>query len=195
MKKKSLWIALAVVAVVVVWGVSVYNSLVGKNETVVSSWSQVENQYQRRYDLVPNLVNTVKGYAEHEKGLLEGVVEARSKATSMTLDVESMTAEQLSEYLKVQNELGSAIKTSIVAIGEAYPDLKASNNFVELQAQLEGCENRIAVARKDFNEAVRGYNLKVKRFPSNILAGLFGFDQKAYFESKEAAAEAPVVAF
>ncbi len=195
MKKKSLWIALAVVAVVVVWGVSVYNSLVGKNETVVSSWSQVENQYQRRYDLVPNLVNTVKGYAEHEKGLLEGVVEARSKATSMTLDVESMTAEQLSEYLKVQNELGSAIKTSIVAIGEAYPDLKASNNFVELQAQLEGCENRIAVARKDFNEAVRGYNLKVKRFPSNILAGLFGFDQKAYFESNEAAAEAPVVAF
>lgn len=195
MKKKSLWIALAVVAVVVVWCVSVYNGLVSRNETVVSSWSQVENQYQRRYDLVPNLVNTVKGYAEHEKGLLEGVVEARSKATSMTLDVESMTAEQLSEYLKVQNELGSAIKTSIVAIGEAYPDLKASNNFVELQAQLEGCENRIAVARKDFNEAVRGYNLKVKRFPSNILAGLFGFDQKAYFESKEAAAEAPVVEF
>jgi LemA protein len=195
MKKKSLWIALAVVAVVVVWGVSVYNSLVSKNETVVSSWSQVENQYQRRYDLVPNLVNTVKGYAEHEKGLLEGVVEARAKATSMNLDVESMTQEQLSEYLKVQNELGSAIKTSIVAIGEAYPDLKASNNFVELQAQLEGCENRIAVARKDFNEVVRGYNLKVKRFPSNILAGLFGFDQKAYFESKEAAAEAPVVAF
>lgn len=195
MKKKGLWIALAAVAVVVVWGVSVYNSLVSKNETVVSSWSQVENQYQRRYDLVPNLVNTVKGYAEHEKGLLEGVVEARAKATSMNLDVESMTQEQLSEYLKVQNELGSAIKTSIVAIGEAYPDLKASNNFVELQAQLEGCENRIAVARKDFNEAVRGYNLKVKRFPSNILAGLFGFDQKAYFESNEAAAEAPVVAF
>ena len=195
MKKRNLWIALAVVAVVVVWGVSVYNGLVERNEKVVEKWSQVENQYQRRYDLVPNLVNTVKGYAEHEKGLLEGVVEARSKATSMTLDVESMTAEQLSEYLKVQNELGSAIKTSIVAIGEAYPDLKASNNFVELQAQLEGCENRIAVARKDFNEAVRGYNLKVKRFPSNILAGLFGFDQKAYFESNEAAAEAPVVAF
>lgn len=195
MKKKSLWIALAVVAVVVVWGVSVYNGLVERNEKVVEKWSQVENQYQRRYDLVPNLVNTVKGYAEHEKGLLEGVVEARSKATSMTLDVESMTAEQLSEYLKVQNELGSAIKTSIVAIGEAYPDLKASNNFVELQAQLEGCENRIAVARKDFNEAVRGYNLKVIRFPSNLVAGLFGFDQKAYFESKEAAAEAPVVAF
>ena len=195
MKKRNLWIALAVVAVVVVWGVSVYNGLVERNEKVVEKWSQVENQYQRRYDLVPNLVNTVKGYAEHEKGLLEGVVEARSKATSMTLDVESMTAEQLSEYLKVQNELGSAIKTSIVAIGEAYPDLKASNNFVELQAQLEGCENRIAVVRKDFNEAVRGYNLKVKRFPSNILAGLFGFDQKAYFESNEAAAEAPVVAF
>jgi LemA protein len=195
MKKRNLWIALAVVAVVVVWGVSVYNGLVERNEKVVERWSQVENQYQRRYDLVPNLVNTVKGYAEHEKGLLEGVVEARSKATSMTLDVESMTAEQLSEYLKVQNELGSAIKTSIVAIGEAYPDLKASNNFMELQAQLEGCENRIAVARKDFNEAVRGYNLKVKRFPSNIWAGLFGFDQKAYFESKEAAAEAPVVAF
>jgi LemA protein len=195
MKKRNLWIALAVVAVVVVWGVSVYNGLVERNEKVVERWSQVENQYQRRYDLVPNLVNTVKGYAEHEKGLLEGVVEARSKATSMTLDVESMTAEQLSEYLKVQNELGSAIKTSIVAIGEAYPDLKASNNFMELQAQLEGCENRIAVARKDFNEAVRGYNLKVKRFPSNLVAGLFGFDQKAYFESKEAAAEAPVVAF
>jgi LemA protein len=195
MKKRNLWIALAVVAVVAVWGVSVYNGLVERNEKVVERWSQVENQYQRRYDLVPNLVNTVKGYAEHEKGLLEGVVEARSKATSMTLDVESMTAEQLSEYLKVQNELGSAIKTSIVAIGEAYPDLKASNNFVELQAQLEGCENRIAVARKDFNEAVRGYNLKVKRFPSNLVAGLFGFDQKAYFESKEAAAEAPVVAF
>ena len=190
-----MWIILAVVAVVVVWCISCYNGLVTKEETVVEKWSQVENQYQRRYELIPNLMETVKGYAEHEKSTFEEVVAARAKATAISLDVESLTAEQLAEYQKAQNEFGAALKHSVVAIGEAYPELKANNNFMEFQAQLEGCENRIAVARKDFNEAVKGYNLKVKRFPSNLFAGLFGFEKRVYFESAQEAASAPVVAF
>lgn len=195
MKNKKTIIIAAVVAVVVLWAIGAYNGLVSKEEGVVEKWSQVENQYQRRYDLIPNLVNTVKGYAEHEKVTFEEVTAARAKATSMQLDVENLTEEQLADYLKAQNELGAAMKTSLLAIGEAYPDLKASNNFQELQAQLEGTENRIAVARKDFNQAVRNYNLKVKRFPSNLLAGLFGFDQRAYFESAEGAESVPSVEF
>ena len=194
MKNQGLWIALAAIAVVVVWGVSKYNGLVVSGEKVESAWSQVENQYQRRSDLIPNLVNTVKGYAAHEQSTLEEVVAARAKATQVSIDATSLTPEKLAEYQKVQGEVGSALGR-LMAISEAYPDLKANQNFMELQAQLEGTENRIAVARRDFNEAVKAYNLRTKRFPSNIIAGMFGFESKAYFEAVSGAEKAPVVEF
>ena len=194
MKNKGLWIVLAVVAVVVVWGISTYNGFVSRGEQVDNAWSQVENQYQRRLDLIPNLVNTVKGYAAHESQTFEAVVAARTKATQVVVDAENLTPEKLAEYNEAQNAVGSALGR-LMAIGEAYPELKASNNFMELQAQLEGTENRIAVARKDFNEAVRAYNVKTKRFPSNIIASMFDYQQKAYFESKAGADTAPVVSF
>ena len=185
---------MAAVAVVVVWGVSKYNGLVVSGEKVESAWSQVENQYQRRSDLIPNLVNTVKGYAAHEQSTLEEVVAARAKATQVSVDAQSLTPEKLAEYQKAQGEVGSALGR-LMAISEAYPDLKANQNFMELQAQLEGTENRIAVARRDFNEAVKAYNLRTKRFPSNIIAGMFGFESKAYFEAVSGAEKAPVVSF
>lgn len=194
MKNKGLWITLAVVAVVVVWGVSTYNGFVTRGEKVENAWSQVENQYQRRLDLIPNLVNTVKGYAAHEQQTFEAVVAARAQATQVVVDADSLTPEKLAEYNKAQGEVGAALGR-LMAIGEAYPELKASNNFMELQAQLEGTENRIAVARKDFNEAVRAYNVKTKRFPSNLIANLFGYDQKAYFDATAGAENAPVVEF
>ena len=185
---------LAVVAVVIVWGVSTYNGFVTRSEKVDNAWSQVENQYQRRLDLIPNLVNTVKGYAAHEQQTFEQVVEARAKATQVVVDAERLTAEQLAEYNEAQGAVGAALGR-LMAIGEAYPELKASNNFMELQAQLEGTENRIAVARKDFNEAVKAYNIKTKRFPSNLIANMFGYEAKAYFESKAGAESAPAVEF
>ena len=194
MKNKGLWIALAVVAVVAVWGVSKYNGFVGQGEKVENAWSQVENQYQRRADLIPNLVNTVKGYATHEQTTLDQVVEARAKATQLTVDASQLTPEALAAYNKAQGEVGAALGR-LMAIGEAYPELKANQNFLELQAQLEGCENRIAVARKDFNNAVRGYNVAIKRFPSNLVAQMFGFEAKGYFEAAEGAATAPKVEF
>ena len=194
MKNKGLWIVLAVVAVVIVWGVSTYNGFVTRSEKVDNAWSQVENQYQRRLDLIPNLVNTVKGYAAHEQQTFEQVVEARAKATQVVVDAERLTAEQLAEYNEAQGAVGAALGR-LMAIGEAYPELKASNNFMELQAQLEGTENRIAVARKDFNEAVKAYNIKTKRFPSNLIANMFGYEAKAYFESKAGAENAPAVEF
>ena len=193
MKKKS-WIIWAVVAVVVVWGVSTYNGLVTRSEKVDNAWSQVENQYQRRLDLIPNLVNTVKGYAAHEQQTFEAVVAARSKATQVVVDAENLTAEKLAEYNEAQGAVGAALGR-LMAIGEAYPELRASNNFMELQAQLEGTENRIAVARKDFNDAVRAYNVQTKRFPSNLIASMFDYQQKAYFESKAGAESAPAVTF
>ena len=194
MKNKGLWIVLAVVAAVVVWGISTYNGFVSRGEQVDNAWSQVENQYQRRLDLIPNLVNTVKGYAAHESQTFEAVVAARTKATQVVVDAENLTPEKLAEYNDAQNAVGSALGR-LMAIGEAYPELKASNNFMELQAQLEGTENRIAVARKDYNNAVRAFNVKTKRFPSNIIASMFDYQQKAYFESKAGAEEAPVVTF
>ena len=194
MKNKGLWIALAVIAVVAVWGVSKYNGFVGQGEKVENAWSQVENQYQRRADLIPNLVNTVKGYATHEQTTLDQVVEARAKATQLTVDASQLTPEALAAYNKAQGEVGAALGR-LMAIGEAYPELRASNNFMELQAQLEGTENRIAVARKDFNEAVRAYNVQTKRFPANLIASMFGYEQKAYFESKAGAESAPTVEF
>ncbi|MBQ5931813.1 MAG: LemA family protein [Tidjanibacter sp.] len=194
MKNKGLWIVLAVVAVVAVWGVSKYNGFVGRGEKVENAWSQVENQYQRRADLIPNLVNTVKGYATHEQTTLDQVVEARAKATQLTVDASQLTPEALAAYNKAQGEVGAALGR-LMAIGEAYPELKANQNFLELQAQLEGCENRIAVARKDFNDAVRGYNVAIKRFPSNLVAQMFGFEAKGYFEAAEGTATAPKVEF
>ncbi len=192
--KKRTWIILAVVAVVVVWGVGTYNGFVSSSERVDGAWSQVENQYQRRLDLIPNLVNTVKGYAAHEQQTFEAVVAARAQATQVVVSPEGLTPEKLAEFQSAQNAVGSALGR-LMAIGEAYPELKASNNFMELQAQLEGTENRIAVARKDFNEAVRAYNVKTKRFPSNLVASMFGYEQKAYFESAPAAQNAPTVEF
>ena len=192
--KKSLWIALAVVAVLVVWGYTIYSGLVEKEEAVHSAWSNVETQYQRRADLIPNLVNTVKGYAAHEKQTLSAVVEARSKATSMTVDADDLTPERLAAFQQAQEGVRSALGR-LIAIAENYPDLKANSNFQELQAQLEGTENRIAVARRDFNEATRAYNVSIRRFPANLVAGMLSFGQKPYFEANDGAAQAPEVAF
>ena len=194
MKNKGLWIALAVIAVVAVWGVSKYNGFVGQGEKVESAWSQVENQYQRRADLIPNLVNTVKGYAAHEKETLDAVVAARARATQVTVDAENLTPEMLQEYQKSQGEVGAALGR-LLAVAEAYPDLKANTNFLELQAQLEGTENRISVERRNFNEAAKDYNTSIRTVPRNILAGLFGFEKRPYFEAQEGVENVPVVQF
>ena len=171
-----------------------YNSLVEKQQAVDQSWAEVENQYQRRASLIPNLVNTVKGYAAHESQTLEKVTQARAAATSITISADNLNEETLAKYQQAQGELSQALK-SLLAVSEAYPDLKANQNFLELQAQLEGTENRIAVARKDFNAAAQQYNVSVRRFPANLVARMFGFGQKPYFESAEGAAAAPQVTF
>ena len=192
--KKSWIIVLAVVAVVVLWGVRGYNGLVTADEGVKTAWSQVENQYQRRSDLIPNLVNTVKGYAAHESETLESVVAARAKATQVTLDAENMTPEAISAYMSAQDEVSNALGR-LMMIREAYPDLKANQNFIELQAQLEGTENRISVERNRFNETARAYNTKIRKFPLSIVASIGGFEAKPYFEANEGAQNAPVVEF
>ncbi len=193
-KNLGLIITLAIVAVVLIWGVSGYNGLVSIDEGVQNKWADVETQYQRRADLIPNLVNTVKGYAAHEKETLEGVVKARSEATSVKIDPENMTAEQMAQYQKAQNGVSSALSRLLLVV-EKYPDLKANQNFLELQSQLEGTENRITVARRDFNGAAKEYNTAIRKFPKNILAGMFGFEKKAYFEAQEGAEKAPEVQF
>lgn len=192
--KKSVIIIIAVIAVLVIWGVSAYNGLISMEENVNGQWANVETQYQRRADLIPNLVNTVKGYATHEKETLEGVVAARSKATQITINPNDLTPEKLAEYQKAQGAVTSALGR-LLAVSERYPDLKANQNFLELQAQLEGTENRINVARKNFNDAAQAYNTAIRRFPKNIFAGLFGFDKKAYFEAEEGSQKAPKVEF
>ncbi|MBR4044635.1 MAG: LemA family protein [Bacteroidaceae bacterium] len=192
--KKSTIILIAVVAIAAIWGISAYNGLVKMDESVNTAWSNVENQYQRRADLIPNLVNTVKGYAAHEKETLEAVMAARSKATQMTVDADNLTPEKLQEYQKAQGEIGAALGR-LLAITENYPDLKANQNFMELQAQLEGTENRISVERRNFNEVARTYNTSIRTFPKNILAGMFGFDKRPYFEAEEGANKAPEVKF
>lgn len=171
-----------------------YNTMVEKQEAVTSQWGQVQNVYQRRADLIPNLVNTVKGYATHESQTLQAVVEARSKATQITVDPNDLTEEKLKEYQQAQGELGSALG-KLLAITENYPDLKANQNFLELQSQLEGTENRIAVERKKFNETVQDYNAYIRKFPQVIYAGWFGFSKKAYFEADAGAQKAPEVQF
>lgn len=194
MKKVTIIIIVAVVAIIAIWAVSGYNSLVGMDENVSNQWANVETQYQRRADLIPNLVNTVKGYAAHEKETLEGVIAARSQATQIKVDPTNLTPEKLAEYQKAQGQLATALG-KLLAITENYPDLKANQNFLELQAQLEGTENRINVARKNFNDAAKTYNTTIRRFPKNILAGMFGFDKRAYFEAAEGAEQAPQVQF
>lgn len=192
--KKSIIIIIAVVAVIVIWAVSMYNGLVTMDESVNSQWANVETQYQRRADLILNLVNTVKGYASHEKETLEGVVEARSKATQMQVNANDLTPEKLAEYQKAQGAVTSALG-KLLAITENYPDLKANQNFLELQAQLEGTENRINVARTNFNNAAQAYNTAIRRFPKSLFASMFGFDKHAYFEAAEGTETAPTVSF
>ena len=195
MKKLSIpVIIIAVVAVIAIMCVSAYNSLVSSEESVDTAWSQVENVYQRRADLIPNLVNTVKGYAAHEKETLEGVVSARAKATQMTIDPTNLTPEAIEKFQTAQGELGSALG-KLLAITENYPDLKANENFKELQAQLEGTENRIAVERKKFNETAQVYNTSIRKFPRSIVASMFGFERKPYFKAQEGAEQAPTVQF
>ena len=192
--KKSTIIVLVIVAVVAIWGITGYNGLVKADEALNTAWSNVENQYQRRADLIPNLVNTVKGYAEHEKETLDAVVAARTRATQVTVDAENLTPEKLQEYQKIQNEVGAALGR-LLAVAEAYPDLKANTNFLELQAQLEGTENRISVERRNFNEAAKSYNTSIRTFPRSILAGMFGFEKRPYFEAQKGMENAPVVQF
>jgi LemA protein len=194
MKKKSTIIVIAIVAVVAIWAVSAYNGLVNLDEGVANKWSDVETQYQRRADLIPNLVNTVKGYAAHEQETLESVVAARSQATQIKVDPENLTPEKLAEFQNAQDEVTSALG-KLLAITENYPDLKANQNFLELQAQLEGTENRINVARVNFNDATKKYNTAIRRFPKNILAGMFGFEKRSYFEAQDGAETAPQVQF
>lgn len=191
---KSTIIILAVVAVILVWGVSAYNSLVTQDETVSTEWANVQTQYQRRADLIPNLVNTVKGYAAHESQTLQDVVDARAKATQITLNVEDLTEENLRKYQAAQSELSKGLG-KLMAVAESYPDLKASENFSELQAQLEGTENRIAESRRLYNVAVKEYNVSVRRFPKTIIASICGFEKKAQFEADAAAQTAPTVEF
>ena len=194
MKNKSLWIVLGIVAVVLIWGVSAYNGLVTKEERVSSAWANVETVYQRRADLIPNLVNTVKGYAAHESQTLMEVAEARAKSTAISVDPSTATPEQMEAWMKAQSEVGSALGR-LIAISENYPDLKANQNFLELQKQLEGTENRISTERRKYNEEVRDYNVKLRRFPTNIIAGMFGFEKRVMFEAQEGADVAPVVVF
>lgn len=192
--KKTWIIIIAVLALLVIFSISSYNSLVSQEESVSTAWSNVENQYQRRADLIPNLVNTVKGYAAHEKETLDAVISARAKATQQTIDIDNLTPEKLQEYQKAQGEIGVALG-KLLAITENYPDLKANENFQTLQAQLEGTENRISVERRKFNETAKAYNTNIRRFPKNIIAGLFGFEKRPYFEAAEGSETAPEVKF
>ncbi len=196
MDKKLITIGaiVAFFAILIIWGVSSYNSLVSMDEAVGTSWGNVENQYQRRADLIPNLLNTVKGYAAHEKSTFQAVVDARSKATQMTISADNLTPEKIAAYQKAQGEVGAAL-SRLLAITEAYPDLKANQNFQELQAQLEGTENRISVERKRFNDTAKLYNTKIRKFPSNIIANMFGFEKRPYFEAEEGSNKAPKVEF
>lgn len=189
-------LALAIVAILAVSSLQScnYNSLVEKQQGVDQAWAEVENQYQRRSDLIPNLVATVKGYATHESETLEKVTEARAKATSITIDPANLTEENLARFQEAQNELTGALK-SLLAVTEAYPDLKANENFRDLQVQLEGTENRVTTARSRFTEVVADYNATIKKFPTVIYAGWFGFDAKPQFKAEAGASQAPKVEF
>ena len=195
---KKGYIVLIVIAVVILsiffWFRGSYNGMVSMSETVSSQWSNVENQYQRRLDLIPNLVNTVKGYAAHEQQTLEDVVNARAKATQTQINFDQLDEAAIKKINSTQGELSSAL-SRLMAISESYPDLKANQNFLELQAQLEGTENRIAVERRKFNESVKNYDAYIRQFPKNMIAGMFGFVPKPYFEATAGAENAPKVEF
>lgn len=184
----------AIVLIIFLWFRGSYNGMVNMSEGVSAQWSNVENQYQRRLDLIPNLVNTVKGYAAHEEQTLTDVVNARAKATQTQINFDQLDEASLQRLNRTQGELTSAL-SRLLAVSESYPDLKANQNFLELQAQLEGTENRIAVERRKFNEVVRNYNAYIRRFPKNIIAGMFGFTPKPYFEANTGAENAPKVQF
>ncbi len=183
-----------ILAAFVLWGVGAYNRMVKLDETVSEAWGQVENQYQRRYDLIPNLVNVVKGYASHEKETFEAVIQARSEAMKTNVTIDELNDQTMQEFQQAQGELSSMLGRLMVIV-EAYPELKANQNFLELQSQLEGTENRISVERMRFNEVVRNYNTTIRRFPGNIVAMIFGFGNKPYFKSEEGAEKAPTVSF
>lgn len=191
--KKSIWI-IVVLAIVALYAVGAYNGMVGSQEEATKSWANVQSAYQRRADLIPNLVETVKGYAKHEEETFKGVVEARAKATQITVDPENLTPEKLQEYQKAQGELGAALG-KLIAIQENYPELKANENFKDLQVQLEGTENRINEARNKFNNAVQEYNVTIRQFPKNLFAGIFGFKKMDKFEADADAQNAPKVKF
>jgi LemA protein len=179
---------------VVLWGTKVYNQMVTMQEGVTSQWGNVETQYQRRADLIPNFVNTVKGAAAFEQETLTRVIEARAKATQVTLDPTKMTAENMKQFVQAQGELSSALSRLMVVV-EQYPELKATQNYRDLQVELEGTENRISVERRKFNEVALSFNAYIKRFPANFIAGMFGFTARPYFESMEGAEKAPEVKF
>ncbi|MCX6270044.1 MAG: LemA family protein [Bacteroidetes bacterium] len=187
-------VILLLVIVIVLSAVGTYNGLVSREEGVNAQWAQVQNVYQRRADLIPNLVETVKGYATHEKSTLTDVVEARAKATAVNINPQNLNAESLKAFQQAQGNLSSALARLMVVV-EKYPDLKANQNFLELQAQLEGTENRITVERKRFNEVAQDYNTAIRKFPKNIFASMFGFSKKAYFEAEAGAEKAPKVKF
>ena len=193
MIRKLLYIIVAIVAMSGLTSCN-YNSLVEKQQTVDQAWAQVENQYQRRADLIPNLVATVKGYATHESETLEKVTLTRAKATSITIDAENLDEETLAKYQQAQGELSQALK-SLLAVTEAYPDLKANENFMNLQTQLEGTENRISTERMRYTEAVKDFNTSIKKFPTVIYAGWFGFKAKPQFKADAGAERAPEVKF
>lgn len=187
-------IAVFLVIMVFVWGSRIYNGMVTMQESVTSQWGNVETQYQRRADLIPNFVNTVKGAAEFEQSTLTQVIEARAKATQVTVDPTNMTPESLQQFQEAQGQLSSALGRLMVVV-EKYPELRATQNFRDLQVELEGTENRISVERRKFNEVAKTYNTYIRRFPQNFLAGMFGFEAKPYFESMEGAEKAPEVKF
>ena len=189
MKKTGIIIAI-VVGVVLLWGIGAYNGLVTKQQEVDAAWSQVENVYQRRADLVPNLVAVVKNYAEYEQGTILAVTEARAKAAATTVNIENSTESDLQQFEATQNALGQSINRLLVAV-ENYPDLKASDNYQALQTQLTGCENRILTERQRFNEAAQVYNASLRKFPNNLIANLFGFEKRPYFEADNGADKAP----
>ncbi|MGN0033820.1 MAG: LemA family protein [Candidatus Limimorpha sp.] len=197
MKKKGIITTVVIVAVILmlfVWVKNSYNGMVSKQEAVEAQWAQVENAYQRRADLIPNLVATVKGYAEHEQSTLREVIEARSKATNITVDPTNLDAEDIAKFQAAQDQLSGALSRLLVSI-ERYPDLKANQNFLELQSQLEGTENRITVERQKFNDAAKGYNQYIRQFPRNIISSMFDFEKIGYFKAASGSEVAPKVEF
>ena len=190
--KRIIFIAIAALFMAMGFSSCGYNTMVSKEEAVSAAVGNLQTAYQKRADLIPNLVATVKNYAEYESGTLTAVVEARAKATQVTLDAENLTEENLKAFQAAQDEMSGALSRLLVTV-EQYPDLKANQNYLDLQSKLEGCENSIANARREFNETVRDYNTTVRRFPGNIIAGMFGFDTKPYFEASEGAEKAPDV--